>query len=176
MYLVYAIVDKDNGEAYVGHTDNIDVRMKTHKSKLNCSSKDIILRNNYDVIDLELNIPTKRLAKWRERYYINTYPNCINTMKRPIISDEERKEAIKENSKKTYANNRDYYMKQKSAYRKCHKETLKRKRSKLCMCECGDVLSHGRMKSHLNTPTHSRRLKDKHISILRNAFRKWCNN
>jgi hypothetical protein len=105
-YIVYKIICLDTNEIYIGSTSNFRYkeRMRLHKSNKNtCCSKNIIQRQNYKIEIIEENIEGYTDKLWRERYFIENTPNCINIKKKPIISRIEEKER-----------NKLYYQKSKS--------------------------------------------------------------
>tara|TARA_R110002096_G_scaffold27366_2_gene83882 strand:+ start:2636 stop:3052 length:417 start_codon:yes stop_codon:yes gene_type:complete len=72
---VYRLTCNITNEQYIGSTKNITQRQSTHK-KLNCSSKQIILRGDYNFKILETNIDISELRN-REQYHIDN-TKCIN--------------------------------------------------------------------------------------------------
>ncbi len=98
MFLVYRIHDLETAEGYIGSTNNFKVRLQDHK-KLDCSSKQILERNIYEVEILEENIE-EDVRRVREQYYIDKY-NGVNE-RRAYTSKEERNRQKKENAKNHY--------------------------------------------------------------------------
>ena len=75
MKYIYAIIDLDTNDIYIGSTYDIDRRMSGHKSIYNkCSSKNIIINNNYKVKILCSSDKWNKLTtKIMEQKYINKY-------------------------------------------------------------------------------------------------------
>ena len=93
MFCVYRIHDLETEECYIGSSNNLKQRLQDHK-KLDCSSKKIIDRKNYEVEILEDNIEADERRK-REQYYIEQYGLVINK-NRAYQSKEDRKQVKKE--------------------------------------------------------------------------------
>ena len=73
MGIVYCIVCNITGEKYYGSTIlTLQQRMNSHKSKLNCSCKQIILRNDYDIYKLG-DYDTIRQDLLDEREFLTRY-------------------------------------------------------------------------------------------------------
>lgn len=90
----YKIQDKETKEHYIGSCVNLKKRLYQHTTKFNTySSKDIIKKNNYEVIILEISDKYNRLE--REQYWMDKHPNCMN-----------KYSAVRKISKKEY--NRKY--------------------------------------------------------------------
>jgi hypothetical protein len=107
MGIIYVIECKETGEKYVGSTKSrLDTRMTGHrynckayddgKRMANCSSFNIIRRNNYEVKVLEeLETNDKKELTKVETKYINEL-DSVNTMKKAYASPEEKKQTEKE--------------------------------------------------------------------------------
>jgi hypothetical protein len=107
MGVIYVIECKETGEKYVGSTKQpLDIRMTGHrynckayddgKNMTNCSSFNIIRRNNYEVKVLEeLETNDKKELTKIETKYINEL-DSINIMKKAYASPEEKKQLRKE--------------------------------------------------------------------------------
>jgi len=105
--LVYSITCNETGEVYVGSTaSDLNKRMIEHrsnckrfddgKSKTGCSAFNIVRRDNYKVTALEhMEYEGLNELHQRERHYISEL-GAINTMRRPNISKEEKKQNYKE--------------------------------------------------------------------------------
>ena len=85
MIKIYKIIDNTNDNIYIGSTSQqyLSQRICRHRQNFKndeaCSSK-IILKNNdwrYELIE----ICDANVKKEREKYYINSTPNCINALK-----------------------------------------------------------------------------------------------
>ena len=88
---IYKIVDKENGNVYVGSTKQKYVcdRISKHRHPDNtCSSKQIIDNNNYYYELIE--VCTDENRKERERYFINNTDNCININKLNGLNKEKK--------------------------------------------------------------------------------------
>ena len=139
MGFVYMIKCNITNECYIGSSvqKNKNDRLKCHKTKSNqCSSKQIIDRNNYEFIILEdiLDIDKKKL-NIIEQKYMNKY-DCINKQ-RAYISEEQRKENQKkygkeynktDKRKQYYENNKEKIKEKTKQYYENNKEKIKEKR------------------------------------------------
>jgi len=76
---IYKIVDNTNGDVYYGSTvKTLGERLSVHKYNKNCSSREIIKNNNYNIILIEnYSCESKEQLELRERYYIENN-ECIN--------------------------------------------------------------------------------------------------
>ena len=118
MAIVYCIVCNITGEKYYGSTKQpLSKRLQEHK-KLLCTSKQIILRGDYDIYQL-IHCETKEEAELKEDWYIRN-KECVNKM-RVKVTDEERKET----KKKYYEKNREKKKEQKKEYYKKNIEKFK---------------------------------------------------
>tara|TARA_R110000868_G_scaffold8959_3_gene45392 strand:+ start:1174 stop:1605 length:432 start_codon:yes stop_codon:yes gene_type:complete len=143
MFLVYRIYDLETAECYVGSTNKINKRITFHKSPFSrASSKQIVEKNNYEVEILEENIEEDDIL-WKERDYIEKY-NCIN-MRRPIITEEERKEHDR-------CRKKEYYLK--------NKEKLNEKME----CICGSTFVKREKARHEKRDKHKRYLQNNNLS------------
>ena len=105
MAKTYCIVCNITGEKYYGSTKNtLKLRMSLHKSNLNCCSKQIILRGDYDIYQLG-HYETIEEAEMKEKWYIDN-KECINK-NRVRVTNEERLQYNREKSKKV----KEYYKK-----------------------------------------------------------------
>jgi len=112
---------------YIGSTTNLKNRMRNHISKKDCSSKEIICFDDYEVeILAEIYYVENHLDKNLrniEREYMEQYV-CVNKQ-RAIVSKEENKQYIKEydlkNRDKKLENQKQYNLKNRDkikAYKK----------------------------------------------------------
>lgn len=103
MTLIYKIVDNTNGNIYVGSTNQqLHRRIACHKKKNNdCSSKEIIKNNNYDVSIIEECNEENRNE--REQFYIDSL-DCVNIKNTVWNEKKYNKEYIEKNKhhKKEY--------------------------------------------------------------------------
>ena len=99
MVKIYKIVDRTNGNVYVGKTtkEYLSERIASHKYDFErghyCSSQ-IILKNNnwiYELIE-------ETEDKTRERYWIENLDNCINKVI-PLGNSKEWKKRWRDNNK-----------------------------------------------------------------------------
>jgi hypothetical protein len=107
------------GERYMSH-----LRSYYTATKVRCSSADLFDEAGAENCRIELveELPkdyTQEQILWRERHYIETN-ECVNICKRPIITEEERKEYFKNHHAKydkiRYDEKRDIIVKVKKAY------------------------------------------------------------
>jgi len=140
--IIYKLVCKDLSvnDLYVGHTTNWKQRKKRHKS--NCNNtlfegynykiyKTIRENGNWDnweMIEIEkYPCNDEREARARERFQYEQLHASMNTV-RPLRTEDEEKEYIKEYNKKYYHNNKEVLSQKNKEYRKNNKEKLKKKR------------------------------------------------
>ena len=151
---VYKIEDKETGEVYIGSTIMyLSKRLACHHSSCrrydagektsHCRSYDIIRRNNYDVEILHrLVCEDKKELCQLEREAIEKYGNkCVNKMRRPAITYEEKlqsnlKYTQSEKGKNRKAEigrryreaNKEAISAKKKAYREANKEAISAKK------------------------------------------------
>ena len=103
---IYKIIDNTNDNIYIGSTiKTLKERLRQHKY-LNCSSREIIKNNNYNIILIE-NYPckSKEELELRERYHIENN-ECINTLlPRRSIKEYHQTEKYKLWRKENYRKN-----------------------------------------------------------------------
>ena len=105
MPITYCIVCNITGQKYYGSTKTtLNIRMNHHKNYLDCSSKEILLRDDYVVYTLD-EYDTIEEARMKEDWYICNN-KCINKY-RVSLTDEERKQYYKENKKIYYQENKE---------------------------------------------------------------------
>lgn len=163
MYKVYKILDKETGECYIGHSKNMTNRMAVHRSSRNCSSRDIMTRDNYDLIILEYDIPDKETARERERYYYDITDNVINT-NRPLTTQEERVEDGRKSTKACYYRHHDIYKERKRKYKQDNKEEIKARRAVITECQCGAFITSGYKHKHIKKAVHFKLLTKKKMN------------
>lgn len=126
--IIYEIVCNQTQNRYIGSTtQKIRCRMKTHISKKNkdCSSKSIILGNDYQVNILELYpCETKEQLLYKEREWTEKL-ECINK-KKAIVSKEEAKETQKKAIEKwnEIGNNKERMSEWRKEWWKINKEKM----------------------------------------------------
>ena len=123
----YKIVSKDPDDLnmYIGHTTNFTKRKHRHKGC--CLNENNTHHNlplyqhirlnggweNWDMILIEIEKCNNELeARAREKYYIEMFKSSLNSIKRPYVSEEEKKELYKEYSDE----HREEILEQKKEY------------------------------------------------------------
>jgi len=125
MPITYCIVCNITGEKYYGSTKStLNVRINNHKCKLTCSSKQIILRGDYDIYPLG-EYDTIEEAEMKEKWYIDN-KECINK-NRVRVTDEERKEE----KGIYYQKNKENILKKRKEYCQKNKEKIKQYNNEL---------------------------------------------
>lgn len=112
MTLIYKIYDNTTTKSYVGSTNQkLHRRMVTHNKKdNNCSSKQIILNNNYSVSILEE--CTEENRNIREQYWIDNTPNIVNIKRAcPDLGYKKKYCLQNKDHKKKYDQNRREWIK-----------------------------------------------------------------
>jgi len=166
--IIYKIVcnDLNVNECYIGHTTNFIKRKGQHKSNcnnINGKSYNLNVYNyirenggwdNFSMIEIEkYPCNDKREAEAQERYFLEQLGATLNSQKRPITSDKEKKnkkyekdkryrtkyeEKIKEKKKQYYEENKHKINEKRKEIYKNKKEYLKEK----VECEiCNKTLS-----------------------------------
>ena len=126
MPIVYCIECNITGEKYYGSTKStLSIRINHHKSSLNCSSKEILLRDDYVVYTLQ-EFDTIEEARLKEDWYIRNN-ECINKQ-RVFRTDEEKKQYYRDHSKKYYEENKEYHKDYKKKYQQKNKEKIREKK------------------------------------------------
>jgi hypothetical protein len=130
---IYKIVDNTNGNVYYGSTiQTLKERLRIHKSRLNCSSRDIIANEDYEIILIE-NYPceSKKELELRERYFIENN-ECINN-KIPGRTQKEyrqdNRDIIQKISKEYHENNKDKINQQKKEYYENNKDKIRQRQN-----------------------------------------------
>jgi len=183
---IYKIVDRTNGKVYYGSTiDTLSQRLSGHLKSYKMfkegkyqyiSSFDILESENFEIVLVEEYPCLTREELWfREDYWI-VNNECVNR-KRPIITEEERKQKKKEgreNYKEQHnIQSKIYYQKHKEEvcqihkkYRQDHCEEIREKdkkryiekkskvRKEKITCECGRVVTRGNLIDHKKTKIH----------------------
>ena len=162
MGVVYKIHCRITGEDYYGSTKNdMKVRLWGHKQMKGCSSKQIIERGDYEVVELE-HVDDDQLLV-RERHYITTYP-CVNK-KSPFRTEEEdklyyqewakqHKDELKQYNQEYRQTHYDKLREQHRKYQRENKEKLKAQQSQLYTCQCGVKSWWGNKKRHERSKFH----------------------
>ena len=128
MAIVYCIVCNITGEKYYGSTKRtLSQRLSKHKCDLNCTSKQIISRGNFDIYKLN-EYKTKEEALQREDWYVRN-KECVNKH-RVKLTDEERIEYSKEYYEKNIGKKKEYYEKNIEKIKENRKEYYEKNREK----------------------------------------------
>ena len=155
------------------------------------SSFTILERENYQIVLLEAYpCNNKEELCFRERFYIEKYPQCVNRIRRPITTSEERheihngwyennkprlsikykeyqnanKEFYKEYKKQYYIENREHIIEKSKKQRIKNREhilEISEKQKVKYTCECGTILSIRGKARHEKTSA-------KHINYFHN--------
>ena len=155
---MYIILD-DNWDCYIGHTvQPLQIRLNCHNTKTNKNSSKQLMGNN-PIIELLEDYPCNNIreAEHREQYWMDQFPNRVNT--KNAIYD---KNAIA----KSWREDNPQSVKDASAkYNKNNRELINEKRREVIKgrgpytCECGAVIrsntnsgikSHEQSKKHIN--------------------------
>ena len=149
---IYFIQCLETGEIYIGSTKQKYVcnRISSHKTKRNCSSSQILDRDNYVCDILEEVEESQRYT--REQYYIDTTDNCINDRRAYGFNK-------KAYHKQYRLDNIDRKKELDKQYRLHNKDKIKEKRSQKQTCECGSVFQVYNKSNHFKTIKHQNYLK-----------------
>ena len=171
-YKIYQIKNNKSDEIYIGSTckKNLKMRLNEHKAdyiKWKLGNKNYISvfkifdDNDYEMILLEEGICENKNQKLqKKKNFINTI-NCINIVKNPILTNEERIEyqsKYLENTKEYRQNyHKNYYEENKDKLKENSNNNYHKNKGKLLekvICECGcEVIKMG-MRRHLKTKKH----------------------
>ena len=100
---IYRIIDNITNDIYIGSTCvGLSQRLANHRRVFECwkrsgekftSSFPILERGDYQIVLIEeYPCATREQLCSRERYWIEQYPECINKIRRPITTVEEKQE------------------------------------------------------------------------------------
>jgi hypothetical protein len=139
----------------------MEVRMRghKHKSKSDCSSKQIIDRGDYREEILEEHDYTETEAHERENFYIDNF-ECVNKNRAGIPGRtkkewcEANKEKIKEKKKEYYKANKEVLLEKHKEYYKANKEVLLEKKKEKITCVCGSVFTKTHKVRHERSQKH----------------------
>jgi len=124
---IYAISSPSTDRIYIGSTTStLAQRFSRHKCD-SLSSQEIIKYGDA-IIELleEIEFNNKDELLWKEREYMEIFgEQCVNE-RHSIITEEEKKELIKETIKKYRENNKEYYKKWNENNREMFKEYNKK--------------------------------------------------
>ena len=146
---IYCITCLTTGEKYIGSTSkNIEVRLEQHRNPFNqCSSKQIIQRNNYEIALLETMLTDKKREVYAlERKWIETHRDKAINKNIPCQTQDEKRAYMRAYEKE----NAEYY----KAYRNAHKDKWHSK----VECACGSIVSRINQYAHLKTDKHHKKL------------------
>ena len=200
---IYRIVSNVTGENYYGSTyePTLAKRLAKHRSNYKdfqngkgnfISSFKILETDDYDIILVEnVNCNLKEELRQRERYFIENN-ECVNIVKRPIVTKNEAKQSKKEyqenNSEKRreydikyaqdnkekikqykeehYERNKDHIIEKSKQYYDSHKDKIKIRQSEIKVCECGAKYTHVHLQRHLRTKAHKEHQNNIQIKLL----------
>lgn len=151
MAITYCIFCNISGERYYGSsTQNLARRMASHKCNLNCSSKQIILRGDYDAYVVG-HYDTIEEAREKEDWHIRNKP-CINKSCVSSTKEEREKKAIE--VKAFYSKKKNLTQKEKRKlydidYREKNYEKKQHNHNKKVQCEfCNEYSSNSHLARH----------------------------
>ena len=168
----YRIVcrDLDIKECYVGHTTDFYSRKCRHKCNCHNTNSEhytlyvyeFIRENggweNWDMILIEIEKCNNELeARAREKYYIEMFKSSLNSIKRPYVSEEEKKELYKEYSDE----HREEILEQKKEYWQNNREERLEYRHEYYERERDNILERKKEK----TGKHRRREKERQRTL-----------
>ena len=122
---IYSITG--GGKIYIGSTcDTLPIRLRSHLSKQDCSSKEVLRYADTEINLLE-NYPcnSKQELRERERVYFDL-TDCVNVNK-PFLTEIERINRYKN----YYAVNREQINEKHKAYREANREAANREQIKV---------------------------------------------
>ena len=171
-YKIYKIVCNETDEVYIGKTtQTLEERLRGHENYNSTSSKQIILRGNYVMSEID-SCDTEEESILLEAYYIINTDNCINIVvpgrtrreryeenKDEILVQckeyyEANKDEINEKEKKYREKNKDHISIRKKEYYKKNKDEIKEKRKQKYTCDCGSIIRKDSKAKHEKSLTH----------------------
>jgi len=131
-YKIYQIVCNETGEVYFGKTTKtLEERLYYHVKALSCTSKQIILRGDYKIEQIDSTFDEEE-SIILERYHIETY-ECVNKQipgRTRKEYNKKYKEEHKEEISEYHKNWREEHKEEKSEYNKKYREEHKEEISK----------------------------------------------
>jgi hypothetical protein len=152
---IYIIRHKESDNCYIGSTEDIKARERTHKSALKRGVNLKIYRfmrdnggwDNFDMVEIcKCDIDMLREMEQYHKDFINPSLNSQN-----VIQDKEK---VKQQIKKHYYNNREKRLEQVRQYNKNNKDIINAKRSVVIECECGVSHTKRHKARHLKSNYH----------------------
>jgi len=153
---IYKIVNDELNLTYYGSTtQQLSKRKAKHKCKSNDSNSKILFTTETkpEIFLVEL-FPcnTKEELLQRERFYIENN-ECINKNK-PILTDEEKKEYVREMNNYHNLKDKDLKKKLRKEKYKLNKNEILKELKKKIICECGAEISKSYKYQHIKTKKH----------------------
>ena len=148
MYKIYEIRCNETDEVYIGMTTRtLEERLNEHKNYNSISSKQIILRGDYIMSEIdECNNEEESIEL--EAHYIRNTDNCINRN----IPGRTRQERYKEN--KYYEVRKDKYLEYGKKYREKNKDKINEKGKVKYTCDCSSIIRKDSKAKHEKSLTH----------------------
>ena len=155
---IYKIVCNITNEVYYGSTiETLNERLRLHKTKKNCMSRNILERGDYKIILIK-DYPCN--SKWdleeEEAKYIREN-ECINMIiphRTKKEWEEEHKEEIKKQKKEKYEKNKEEIKKKTKEYYEKNKEEINKKSKEKITCECGAIVNRTVLARHKKSMKH----------------------
>ena len=137
MYKIYEIRCNETDEVYIGKTTKtLKERLYQHK-QLDCSSKQIILRLDYTISQID-DCDTEEESIFLESYYIRNTDNCVNKHIPGRTNLEYKKE---------------YYEK--------NKDEIKEKKKQKYTCDCDSTITKDSKSKHEKSKKHQNFINSK---------------
>ena len=193
-YIIYKITINDKPEfVYVGSTKQYSDRKYNHKKNYDKHPERLLYKTisenggweNAVMSPIEEYICENKIQSLiRERYWLETLQANMNTMLKPIITEEERdqrntrykakwfqdnkerlteknkeyekthKEVIQKQRKLYYEENKESFSERRKIYREINKYVLKEKQCEKIQCECGVEYSRSNKARHFKSKRH----------------------
>lgn len=183
MYKIYEIRCNETDEVYIGKTTKtLKERLSKHKYSDSCTSKQIILREDYVMSEID-KCDTEEESIFLESYYIRNTDNCINRnipgrtkqewyeenkdeiLERYKIYSEQNKEKRKEyyeqnkdeiliRKKEYHEKNKDKISEKRKEYYEKNKDEINEKRKETYTCECGKISTIQHKARHERSQRH----------------------
>ena len=170
MYYIYQLTF-ENGQTYIGSTNNIHKRLLKHKS--NCNKERYrhlpIYQCMRECPDFDCEVIfeencTKIVARQLEQQCINIYKPTLNDI-RAFRTEEERKQQVKEylqqnkeqillKRKEWAQQNKEHIALYKKKFYQQNKEEIEKKKATKIKCECGSIVRKSDLSKHKRTKKH----------------------
>ena len=169
---IYKITGADKSMVYIGSTiDTLTSRMSKHKHKYGLwkdgknhktTVYDIFEKFGLDNCKIELveemvGCESRKELERREGVIIKSTPNCVNKIVAGRTRDEyiaEKSDDIRKNKAEYRETNRELLREKQKQYCSNNKDSISKRKSEKCLCECGCYITRDGLANHRKTTKH----------------------